>query len=176
MSIKTDPSFLAFIGVLVGTVLGTASSILTTYATAKNSLKIQSNSEKHRRENDFNIFQREQLLKLQKLFAKATRLHARAHLQDINQYKRTDQLSTEFDEDILNSNLELSLLVERVHDDNLRKSMREFRAQMTTLHMTAPNTSKSQHEDLTGLLDLAQAFEKLMEEIGKVLRDTHSIS
>ena len=60
-----EPLTWAFIGTILGTIVGASSSIITTVITAKNSSKIQRELDKYTREENFREFQRNNYLKLQ---------------------------------------------------------------------------------------------------------------
>lgn len=176
MDITNDPSFLGFIGALAGTIFGASASILTTYSAARNSLKLQSNTEKNKRVNDFNVFQREQLLELQDVLSKAMRLIAELHFADLDHYKKTGQwktapINSELDENILIVNRQLAILIERVGDDTLRASIKTFQNKMNQ-----HDSAKAGFQSLKSLTDLGNLFENLMVEIGSVLRNTYSIN
>lgn len=166
-----EPVTWGFIGTIVGTVAGASASILTTVITERNLRHIKRDEASFIREEKAREFQFGNLLKLQDFLSSTMRLVARAHLEDMEHFRQrhspsdVSMLSEELDNEILLSNKELSILSERIADDDLRKNIKLLRAKMTSVVM-----AKSAEESEAALRILSSAFDESMAKIGMALR------
>ena len=99
------------------------------------------------------------------------RFIGRAHMEDVASYRKDPhsaswpKLSDDLDQELTASNRRLSLLVERVADHDLRKKIKDIRPEFGRILFTrVSGESRSQFVALT------DSFEKVMEELGAVLR------
>ena len=168
-----NPESWGFIGTLIGAIVGASASILTTKINSKNAIKIQEEIEKNTRKERFRNFQRDNILELQETLSHTFRLIAKAHLQDLNNYKNgtnwnSSSLSSELDNEIANNFRELSIKTERIDDDGLRNEISNLRRKMTEC-LTAESYEAGQGK----LISLIETFDNTMPKLGKELRSNY---
>tara|TARA_B100001245_G_C22706235_1_gene343886 strand:+ start:203 stop:697 length:495 start_codon:yes stop_codon:yes gene_type:complete len=155
---------------LIGTIIGALTSILTTYLNSKNSLKIQTELEKSKREEKQSDFQKQNLLNLQELLYKNIRLFSKAHLKDLENYTKNNRwtdsrLSEELDESLGNSVREIWIYIERIEDEKFRNEAKEYARNFGAVMM-----AKEKDEAEFANRKMLENFISLMEELGKTLR------
>ncbi|MDY0780393.1 hypothetical protein [Tenacibaculum sp. IB213877] len=154
----------------IGAILGASTSILTTFINNKNSNRIQSNLELNRRRELFREFQRDNLLKIQEKISKNMRLIGKAHIEDLSYFKETNKwnhadLSTELDNSLADSFRELSFMIERVDNNELREKLKKLIEQMAKC-LFSQNLTESKEE----IKKMTFELDNLMEDLGVVLR------
>ncbi|WP_321279814.1 hypothetical protein [Marinifilum fragile] len=169
-----DAAIWGFIGTIVGAVVGASASILTTSINGRNASKLQFKAEKYKRDERFREFQRENLLKLQNTLSNSMRLLGRAHLEDLNNFKaankwRSQLLSEELDEEIRVSFRDLSILTERVSNDDLRKDLNSMKELMTSYILT-----QTKEEAEIQIQKSADDFTITMTKLGHDLRTLYN--
>ena len=168
-----EPVTWGFIGTIIGTVAGASASILTTVIAQNNLRRIKKDEADFSREVKRREFQFNNLLKIQDVLSSSMRLVARAHLEDMENFRNgtidneTSLLSEELNNEILLSNKELSVLSERIEDEALRTNIKMLRAKMTKV-LVAQNAQESEES----LRTLSFAFDESMADIGTVLRSS----
>ncbi len=170
-----EPVTWGFIGAIVGTAVGAGASIFTTRINASNAAKLQMNEDIQRRKERARAFQRENLLQLQEALSDHMRLTAKAYLEDCQASIETENtqptrslLSEPLNQDLFNSNRRLSVLVERVADDSLRKQIYVMRQNMTAVLLV---TTKEERD--VAYAKAVDEMEPLMQRIGAVLRGSY---
>lgn len=169
-----EPLTWAFIGTIIGTAVGAAASIFTTMITASNSRKLQESAASIERSEKAREFQRNNLLELQEALSVGMRLTWRAHLFDTkqpqksNESDRTALLPEELNQQIFNSNRQLSILTERVINDQLRESIRDLRESMTKVLMV-----RAEDKSFLEMNKVRVLHKETMELLGKVLRENY---
>ena len=159
-----------FIGSIIGTIVGASASILTTIISNKNSLKIQSQIEKHNSKQIFKEFQKLNFLEVQERMSKQLRLLGKIYIEDSKNFKKTNNwrgtsLESMLDNDLANSFREFTILIERVDDSQIRKELKAFNELMGSSLF-----SKSKIENETKLNKLRKDYTHLMDKIGIALR------
>ncbi|WP_338352643.1 hypothetical protein [Thalassolituus oleivorans] len=167
-----EPLTWAFIGTVIGTVVGASASIITTVITASNARKLQQGAASLERSEKALEFQRNNLLELQDALSAGMRLIGRAHLFDTQQFHKggktgcTELLPEELNQELYNSNRELSILTERIINNPLRESIKNLRQTMTEVLM-----ARAEHESFTAMKNAHASYEETMNLLGKVLRE-----
>lgn len=168
-----DSAIWGFIGTIVGAIVGASASILTTIINGRKSTQLQKERDNFDRLERYREFQRNTLLELQDSLSQNLRLIGRAHLEDLASYRQNDGvrsnlLSAELDQDIMLSNRKNAILTERISDDELRNNLKKLRQNMNDVLF-----AKSENESRNKLQIVSSCFEKLMEELGVVLRNNY---
>jgi len=169
-----DAATWGFVGTVVGAVVGASASILTTLISERNSARLQNNADTLERLERAREFQRNNLLEIQDSLAKNMRLVGRAHLEDVESYRkdgsegRSNFLSEELDQELMLSSRKLAILTERIADDALRNNLKELRQKMTDVLM-----AKSEIESSEILQIVSTGFEQFMQQLGVVLRNNY---
>jgi hypothetical protein len=168
-----DPATYGFIGALVGAIVGASASIGTTFISSWNSSRLQMKADNFQRIERARIFQRDTLLKIQESIQDAMRNAGQMHHQDVLAHReggvwQKSLLGEELNNKVLNVNRELSLLTERVSNDELRDNIKLFRNKLSDCLFTAS-------EDKGGFKfkQATDSWTPLMEHIGKVLRENY---
>jgi gas vesicle protein len=169
-----EPVTWGFIGTLVGAVVGASASIFTTLITGWNSRKLQKEAAVFERSERAREFQRNNLLELQDALTSGMRLIGRAHLEDVESFRKSKDdarrtfLTEELNQELLISSRNLAILTERIADDSLRESIKALRGEMTNVLM-----AKSASESDQSIQQVSSTFEKTMENLGVVLRGSY---
>ncbi len=170
-----EPVTWGFIGAISGTLIGAGVSILTTIINASNETKLQKNAEIQLRKERARAFQRENLLQLQEGLSLHMRLIAKAYLEDKHSYleakndqRRTSMLSEPLNQELFDSNRRLSILVERVSVEALRKKIYLLRENMAEVLLVRTKA----HSD-EAYLTAIKEFEPVMQHVGEVLRSSY---
>jgi hypothetical protein len=127
----------AFWGV-IGTIVGAAASIGTTWLTNRNAAALQSSAKAAEQLENRRAFQRQTLVELQDAFHDAIRHISVAYLADRHAHANgiawgKNILPDGLAEQIRLANRQVMLLVERVHDDSLRKTIKGLMAQANSV-------------------------------------------
>lgn len=168
-----EPITWGFIGTIAGAIVGSSASIITTLITGWNSRKLQDNAAAIERQERARDLQRTNLIELQEALFTGMRLTGRAHLEDVESYKtgknngRVSLLGEELNQELLLSNRRLSILTERVADNELRAKIKELHRQMTSVLL-----ANSENESTAALAKTSKLFELLMDKLGETLRRT----
>ena len=168
-----SPESWGFIGTLVGTIIGASVSILTTRISNKNAIQIQEDIVKNERKERCREFQRNNLLELQEKLFYAIRLVNKAYLEDLDNYKisnnwRSSLLSPELDEEIGNCKRELSIKTERIGENELRNEIISLNKMITDFLLERKYEIVEQK-----LKILSDTFMNMMPKLGKVLRENY---
>jgi hypothetical protein len=169
-----EPVTWGFIGTLVGAVVGASASIITTLITERNSSKLQQDAASLERSERARELQRSTLLEIQDALSSGMRLVGRAHLEDAESFRRSENdgkrplLSEQLDQELLISNRRLALLTERIADDPLRESIKALHREMTNVLM-----ARTESESEAALQYASSIFGKVMENIGVARRSSY---
>lgn len=162
-----------FIGTIIGAIVGASACIFTTIINSRNAANLQLKAEKYKLNERFREFQRENLLKLQNDLSNSIRLIGMAYIEDLNNYNENNTWCTilrsnKLDEDIRISFLDLSILIERVNNDDLREYLRYIKKQMSKcLHAQ----TKGEAERL--IKKTGDDFTQVMTKLGYELRNIY---
>ena len=155
---------------LIGTLVGAAASIITTYLTNQNAAQLQADARETERVERAKAFQRETLLELQDAFHDAIRVIAVAHLADVRSSRDggiwgKNMLPEPLAEDVRLANRKVMLFVERVADDSVRATVKSVMAEANNIGFC------SSRKEAQALLDQVtfQGVDAL-GEIGETLR------
>lgn len=113
-------------------------------------------------------------MELQDALSVGMRLTARAHLADIEAFRKgggngeTPLLPEELNQELFKSSCQLSILTERVADDALREAIKGLRQAMTEVLM-----AKDENQSTSALQNTASSFENTMGQLGQVLRRSY---
>ncbi len=168
-----EPESWGFIGTIVGAVVGASASIITTKINSANAIRVQEKIEYNMRTERFREFQRNNLLELQDKLSIAVRLANKAYLEDLKKYDLTKEwreslLSHELDEGIANSFREISIITERIDDNQLRGEIISFKDAMSIFLLEENYELTEQRQ-----IDLNNKFQNVMPKLGKVLRENY---
>lgn len=168
-----DASTWGFIGSLAGAVVGASASIITTFINNSHSSKLQEQSDAFKRIERSSEFQRNNLLELQDKLHEAMRFAHRAHYEDTIGFKQNGEwgktkLSEEVNQGIMITNKKLSILTERIADDELRSDLNHLRKTISS-HVFA----KSETQSLEFFNDASTEFDTFMQKLGNVLRSNY---
>lgn len=166
-----DAATWGFIGTLVGAVVGSLASILTTLIAGANTRKLQSHADALLRLERSREFQRSNLLELQEALSRNMRLAARAHFEELDYRRKNSESKTrpllreDLDQELSESYRRLSILVERLADNQLRNSIKNLRRDIWRVI-----SAKTSDYDDTSFDVIVTEFEKITEEVGTILR------
>lgn len=163
-----------FIGTLIGTIVGASASIITTIINNKNAIRIQERIERNEQEERFRKFQRDNFFELQDMLSNGMRLVARAYVEDLENYKTTNDwtsstLSSELNNEIMHCFREVSIRTERIDNDKLRDEISQLRRKMSECLMAKSFESASMR-----MADLTLMFDQKMPELGAALRRNYN--
>ena len=155
---------------LIGTVIGAAASLGTTYLTNRHAAKLQSDSQVLERQEKSRAFQRETLLELQNSLHDAIRLTSLVHLEDAKAHASGSPwgktyLPNDLAEEVRLSKRRVMLFVERVADDSVRKLIKDV---MTDANAIGFTTTREESRSLLDQLTFKSVI--ALEVIGKTLR------
>jgi hypothetical protein len=168
-----NPAIWAFIGTLIGAILVTASSVITTLISTRNSTKNHTILEKYKRDELFREFQRNNYLELQDILSKTLRLVSLFFLEDIKNHKITGEwqkslVDNELDTNLMISFRDFSILSERVQNDNLRAKLKQVIMKMGKVSKT-----ESLFESKKMMIELNDDFSNIMNDLGIELRKSY---
>lgn len=166
-----EPVTWGFVGTLAGALVGATASIATTLVGVWKENNIQEKKHSYERDEKNRAFQRDNLLKIQEFLQQSSRLTARAHLEDREAFRVSgkwgkNKLSESLNDSIHSTNTELTILTERIVNDELRGDVKSFRE-----NLSSSLFSDSLGESEANLESNTRHFMKIMEEIGKELRN-----
>jgi gas vesicle protein len=155
---------------LIGTIVGAAASIATTWIAARSSNELQRERLREEREDRTSLFQRQTLLELQEAIHDALRLVCQAHLEDLHAHRsnkewRKNMLTEEVDEGIRLAQRRVSILVERIASDDVRTSVKSLMSAATKVLFAS-----SELESHLLLKTTNEAAEPVFELLGTTLR------
>lgn len=150
-----DAGIWGFIGVIIGAV----SSIVTTVMVARSNRLLQKEASSFEREEIKKEFQRKNLIELQEILTNAMRLVSHIGSSD------KDADAKESDYQLMIFNQDISIRIERITDDSLRKSVLSLHHKITIFSL-----SKTPRLDSKSYQELARSFKQEMENIGVALR------
>ena len=156
----------------VGTVVGATASIATTAITNWNTFKISQNTKIQDREERARVFQRETLLELQLELRNYIRASSLAYRADTKSFKDTDHWGVALPEGLSDQLLELngkiSILIQRISNDDLRKNLTDLKSCVTNCQM-----AKNEYDAGACYVEFVDLYGKSSEKLGKVLRNTY---
>lgn len=157
---------------LIGTLVGALTSILTTYLNSKNSMKIQNEQTKSKREEKQSDFQKSNLLKLQELLYNNIRLLTKVYLEDLENYKQNknwidSRITKDLDTSVGDSVREIWIYIERTEDTELRNTAKEYANNFSKTLL-----AKEKNQADFKYMNMMNNFTPLMEQLGEVLRKT----
>ena len=157
---------------LFGTIVGAAASIATTWLTNRSASNLQTAARTAEIQENKRAFQRETIVELQDAFHNAIRNIMVAHLEDCRANDGgtswgSNLLPNDLSDQIRLSNRRVMLLVERVHNDELRALIKSVLAEANAITSECPSRQEAQSR-----LDNATNLSvKAIEKSGSVLRD-----
>ena len=160
-----------FIGTLAGAVIGAASSIVTTTITAKNTQASQRSVHLEKRKERFRDLQGKNLMELQEAITKAMRIAYRIHRIDVESFeseqaqKNLPVIPADIDEEMLFLNRTISVLKERVSDENIRNEIDTTHSKLTAVFL-----SKSVNESKLNIEMATESTLQLQKMIGAAIR------
>jgi hypothetical protein len=157
----------------LGTLVGVGSSVSTTYLTNKKSINLQKDADLLKRNELSRAFQRETLLNLQDTLYETMRLIGQIHIEDSNNYKKTgiwgkSEFSEEVNENFMLSMRKLSILKERISNNQLRLNLNDLHQDLSKAIF-----SKSEDDFFVLFQNILDKFESFMEELGVILRENY---
>ncbi len=169
-----DSATWGFIGTIVGAVVGAATSLLTTLINSRHAVRLQEKMDILKKSERSREFQMNNLLELQDSLSQHMRLVGRAHIEDLESYKkgrngeRSNLLSEELNQELALSNRKLYILTERITDDELRSNLKELHQKMNKILF-----AKSETESRDTLQTAVTNYEQFMAQLGIVLRKNY---
>lgn len=156
---------------IIGAVIGASASIITTILTNNSSNNFQLKIEKLKREDIARQFQRQNLLSIQEKFYMLYRLVGKVHIHDTSNFEKTGEwrnqnLELSLDKELTDSLREISYLIERVGNDELRMKLSEIKTLLADVCI-----AKSIQEQQSLLQKSSNDFKIVMEKTGKDLRN-----
>jgi hypothetical protein len=155
---------------LIGTLVGAAASIATSWLAVRSSAKLQQEKAREERTERARAFQRETLLELQHAILDACRHVGSVHLEDMKAYAATKQwgnnmLADTLSEADLAARRRVLVLAERIVEDDLRTKVK-------SLMLTASNVllAKNPEESKGRLQKVSDQLPLVMEPVGAALR------
>lgn len=158
---------------LIGTAIGAAASLLTTFITNRHSEVMSVKARSEERLQRFRDFQRETLLELQTALNEVARTTFLVHLEDTKSYVSsqewgTGQVPPKLDEECLVARTRVMIFAERVADEAVRKTVK---ALMEEVGLFISTQSKLEADSsLNKIISLSRAS---IEMAGKTLRDLY---
>jgi hypothetical protein len=156
----------------IGTIIGAATSIATTWITNWNTFRISQNAKTQDQEERARNFQRETLLELQVEIRKYILACSRAYRSSMKIYDLTcewqEHIPENLDEQLFELNSKTSILIQRVSNDKLRCKLDELQTAATKC-----NRSKNECEAEKYYVNYSDSYEKVHEQIGKELRNLY---
>jgi hypothetical protein len=153
----------------VGTLVGASVSVFTTLINSRHSARLQEKVNTSERSERAREFQRNNLLELQESLSKYLRLIGRAHLEELESFRKNsgevNHISEGLDQELNLSVRKLLILNERISNDALRNNLKELRQKMNNVLF-----AKSAIESKEKLKKSTDYFEQFMEQLGIVLR------
>jgi hypothetical protein len=164
---------LGVVGTLVGTVVGAFASILTTFISGIYSTRLQKNADSLERIERMRSFQRSNLIELQETLMDAVRLLGKAHLEFVMSFRNgvdanKIRLGEELGEKISIVNRKLTVLIERISEEELRGEVKSLRQLMTKCIL-----STTEEESFCLLGSINEKFDVFMGHLGDVLRSKY---
>lgn len=160
----------AALWVFLGTLVGAASSILTSWIATRNESARQAQADSLERAERGRAFQRGTLLELQEQLQVSMRNLGSMFASDLQLSRERGEWCREpYTEDLnlraQNTTARINVLTERVADDQIREAVHAFRTAVKPYVLTP-----SEAEAHACMRDGMVHFNLLMEEIGRVLR------
>jgi len=155
---------------MVGTFIGAAASIATTWISTNNAQLLHEKKWKDERQTAMQDFQRETLIDIQESLHDLFRRIYQAYIEDCTALRSgvawgKNEISPDLDQDILLLTRKVSILTERISDDELRALIKTF---VMVARSVLQTESKKDSDSL--LADMSQQFEQCVVQIGTVLR------
>ena len=154
---------------LIGTIVGALTSIATTWLSGKTSSRLQDEKARAERAARASTLQRESLLELQEAIHDALRLIYRAHIEDCQSVRSGTEwasatLSEEVSEGVRLAQRRIAILVERLTDEPLRKTIKALMDNASRA-MLASTVSESRDIFERTTVSATQVLESIGEEL-----------
>ncbi len=154
----------------IGTLVGAIASIATVWISNKHAASLQQYASELERNERRRAFQRDTLLSLQDALHDELRISSRVYYADKRAFVESGSWGTQLLGDELNessriASRKVTILLDRVIDDELRKNIGELRTAMT--NATMASSPESAENLFQSMMVRAPAT---MEQIGKALR------
>jgi hypothetical protein len=168
-----DNALWGLIGTFLGIIIGSATSIITTLINNKSANKFQINAKKYRLAEQFREFQFKTVLDIQTQLADAMRNVGQYHFHLITSLRKHGKLmplDEPLNENLRESFQELSLLTERISNDELREKLINIKIEMG-------DCTLAETEESADLLvqKCLNTYKTIIPEIGSELRSTYSL-
>lgn len=155
---------------LIGTIVGALASIGTTWLSARGAHVLQREKSREARAERASEFQRQTLLDLQDAIHEALRLVHQAYFEDLAAHHQTKEwgmnmLSDEVNEGVRLALRRVSILVERVADDELRSMVKKLMSGVTQVLL-----SHNQQESRLYIEKMSVDTGQVLERVGAALR------
>ncbi len=147
-----------FIGVIVGSIIGTITSIYTTNTNNKNNLSILKKTEENNRKEEFRKFQRDNLLEIQEYISRSIELYFKAQVNH-TLTESLDKITGTYFTDMI-------VKIERVENINLRSDLKEFQ---NILMGRLTSKSLDEQEQTTSDTEFLNDHEIIIKKIGEAL-------
>lgn len=163
----------AAIAGLIGALIGSGASILTTHLNHRHGIKLQSAADALSRLEKSRAFQRENLLSCQDMMQTVGRMTGQAFHADTMAWRErgtwhANMLGSELNEDIATAKRKLAAYIERVADDPLRADLKMLSKALNDVIMA----SSCQEAEAVFMLAM-DMNESTMQSLGIVLRKTY---
>jgi hypothetical protein len=161
---------------LIGTIVGALASIGTTWISGQSASNLQKQASSLERMEKGRAFQRDTLVELQDALNDALRMMARTFFEDCESFKQSGNwdwgksfLSEEVSEEVRLANRRMSILIERIADDQLRFELKEI------MKMSVQVSFAKSHNEAEAICHLASttAYNNVMAHLGNVLRSLY---
>ncbi|KAB1179944.1 hypothetical protein [Photobacterium damselae] len=156
----------------IGTIVGALASIATTALTNWNSHVLSNRAKESEKQNAANTFQRETILELQVALLDYFRSCCQIYRYDLIILKKTGKWHQSVPEELNDINrtltAKISILIQRISDDELRTSLKAFKSICTQFGL-AENDREASMYHMQALSD----YENVNELLGQALRTTY---
>jgi hypothetical protein len=155
---------------LIGTLVGAATSVGTTWLASRSSYYLQSTAKELERIERANAFQRQNLLDIQEALHDALRLTTQAHMEDLRAHKdgavwgRT-MLGEPVNEGFRHAARRVAILTDRISDDILRAKVKALMSLASDVLF-----SRSEIDSTSRLQQCYAAGSETLESVGTALR------
>jgi hypothetical protein len=158
---------------LIGALVGAFASIATTYIQTRNEKYLREVEERRQRDERLRAFQRDTLIEVQDALHDFWRMATRCYLEDEAAFKKTGKwaaqlLSEEVNEGHRALARRVTILLERIADDQLRSNVKKVLNTLASMSIAREKTAADRV-----YYSMAEEGPQVMEQIGKVLRSQY---
>lgn len=154
--------------VIIGALIGGGLSIYATHLSNKSNAKIQKELSILKRDLLADEFQKQSLVEVQEILISILRLEAKAYLDNKKSYRLSNKwdflYDSEDDEKLGELGRRLTILIERIRNEDLRSQLKEFKKTTALLFV-----SESEEEAFLVSKDMGDRYHNLNELIGTEL-------